>query len=309
MKFGLNKHISCVGLDIQPHEIRLVQLRQTRNSFVLEYVIRHQVTSPLIVDDLIQVKALTDALSTLAESLPAKEIQVSFCLPAHWVKMQIIQVPRYSTSEEIIEAIKQEVVQTSPYGQEALCIDYTVLCTKEDCHEIYFAVAKEALVTQVVQAIHTVTNFHVKIIDIDLYALIRLMTHGFDFLPTEQVQGLLQLTDRNACLVLFNDERILFHTQWQYSHEKELDHVLKDNIEFGLSLQQTQQLSCLTVSGESTEVERLFAITPIVAKRLRQFDLSSVFITAAHLGQAQLKQDAHYLLAASGAAMRRVPKW
>lgn len=306
MKFKFNKNALCVGLDIQANEIRAVAISKTAKRFVLKKAIRHFPSTPLLHEKGIHNSALVEALETLTQIL-GENTAVAYCLPGCWVNMQTMTLANNLSNEEIIACIKQEVARNLPGNNDRLCVDYKILAKKPTINEIYYAVAKEDLIAQVVDAIHA-AKLQVKILDIDAYAMLRMGKRSL-FYPGNNINALLKCADGIASLILFNKERIHYLHEWGYQDIKELKFLLEPNVQKSMSAVFIKQITAMIICAPANEATALRSCKLSAITNLVNFDFFSVMQVAKEINQQQLAEDLVYLLPASGAALRSIPKW
>ncbi|MBX3708583.1 MAG: pilus assembly protein PilM [Gammaproteobacteria bacterium] len=227
------KSSSLIGIDIQTHEVRIVQLRKIKHGFLIEHIATSKLSAGVFLQGKVKEwDALSVVLTELTQSLGLSATAVVISLPANLVIMQQIQLPCGMTEAAIEAEIRAQIEQDFPGINEMLCIDFHVsVQEKQEYLDILFAAARQAYVMQYVQCIASM-GLKVKIVDIDVYALRRIFSFALPFL---RVLGEpYAIVCENNCMVsfvIFNANQAVFHQQWETSGAEDFFSQLKNRIQ------------------------------------------------------------------------------
>lgn len=193
-----------VGVDIQPHEIKLVQLRKTRQRYRIEKAIK----SPPLKD----WDGITTSLSEMVQKLNLTGMPAAISLPTKLVRMQYLQLPSGMTDAMIEAEIMEQVKKDFPGMNSSLSLDYAVTEQKTGYSDIFFVIARTEQVTQYIQCIKT-SGLKLKVIDVDIYALKRIFDTSLPTSKNDVHVKLIQL-QRNFILIIADNQEILLHHEW-----------------------------------------------------------------------------------------------
>ena len=141
---------SMVGLDIQPHEIHLVQLKKNKHGFLVERIAKNQLPPTVFAEGKIsRWEDFGHVLTELVTALGIKGLSATINLPANLVRMQQLQLPSGLTQLEIQDEIHAQLQRELPGMMEVLAIDYTALPSDNaDYAAVFFAAARQEYVAQ-----------------------------------------------------------------------------------------------------------------------------------------------------------------
>lgn len=201
---------TIIGLDIQVDGFRLVERSLGRGIKKLLY----QPFPSSIYQErrVIDWQTLRLMLTKWVVSLRLSAKKTALALPANVVRMQKMQLPVGLNAVDIKAEIAAQLHRDLPGLQEKLAIDFITPNTHESTGytNIFFAATKEALLLPYLECVKA-AGLIVSAVDIDLYALKRAMCKA------AASAMILQVNSRGAQLVVFQDEEIVFHEQYDVS--------------------------------------------------------------------------------------------
>jgi Tfp pilus assembly PilM family ATPase len=327
-----------IGLDIQPGELRLIQMRKTRKTFVVEDASIIKLPETVFVDGKIkQWQELSLALRAGVEELACMNMAAAFSLPANLTRMQCLQVPVGISHAAIEEEIKVQVERDLPGLRDSLYIDFCISPSALAGYtNVFFVVTRQEYVSQYVDCLNA-TGLKVKIVDVDIFALKRILHFSSvkslimksnkhllinqavnqevnqivnQAIKQEEITILICDINHILYLIVFTDYQIVFHQQWQAKKELELITKLKNQITTFLSESSSYKISKLRVYADDLLIAEIKneanANWSCEVDSLNDF--SFIAWSQAVKEKIALKHRPSFLLAC-GAAMREVPKW
>jgi type IV pilus assembly protein PilM len=293
---------TLTGIDIQLHEIRLMQLRKTKSTFIIENIAKVMLPNSIFTDGKIKNwRALQTVMTEQVRVLGLKGA-AAVTLPANLVRMQRLSLPTGLSDTAIQEEITAQVQRDLPGVVEALSIDYTAVATAQAPYaDVYFAAARQDYVSQLVQCVNQ-TGLQVKIVDVDIYALKR-WVHFATAMPMRwgEVYALVYVCQHWALLLVYNSHEIFFHQQWEIS-ANDLIAELKNRFQMCLAAFHHLTIHKLIVCGMED-------CASVIEAEVYYPDLLASFKQSKLVDNVLLAQQTADFLIAGGAAMQEVPRW
>ena len=166
-----------IGLDIQGHEICLLQL-QTR--LIKKMAVVPLPTGAVREGRIQEADVVSRCLRDLVCRTKTKGQTVAIALPDHCVFSKRIESISNLPAKEREQEIKVNINRYFSNPTEALCIDYALLETREGIDTLLVAAVSHEYVSSYVDTVES-AGLRVKIVDIESYARQR----GIDFLTTQ----------------------------------------------------------------------------------------------------------------------------
>lgn len=301
-----------IGVDIQAHEVRLVQIRRVNHAFLVEYAAAAKLPEGIFIQGKVREwDALADILTELVRPLGLSGKAIAVSLPANLVVIQQMQLPQGMVDAAIeIEAYAQ-VERDFPGMHEDLCIDYHVWNQDKQAYiNVLFVAARKKYIMEYAACFASI-GFMLKIVDIDIYVIKRI----FDFLLPQfnlpnEIYAILYENNNIASLIIFNCSQIIFYQQWEVSGVKDFLCQLKNKI----------QIFYATFNGMEVKKIAIYSTNKFHAVLINDSNLNSIFdifipdLFSGFLLHDRVKLEinsensSHFLLAC-GLAMRELPIW
>jgi len=201
-----------LGLDIQGHSMRLMELATSKRGFMIHRAAIHPLSPSIFSEGKIKNwELLAAATRELVLEQGLSGSRVAIALPQHLVRRQRMRVSKGLVQEEVEAEIYVHVQKDLPGLNDALCIDYAELpAIEKGCAELLFTVTREEYVARFVECM-VAADLRVKIVDIDIYALQRAVCAEMKELRGEKdVNVILYLTEHHHLLLGFNEREIVF---------------------------------------------------------------------------------------------------
>lgn len=306
-----------IGLDIQPQEIRLVKLRKLKRRFQIDCAHKEPLPAHIFNHGKIEhFEVLSGLVAKIVTHLKLRGLAAAISLPANLVRMHEIQVPQ-GLSEAQIEAEIYASLQQELIGMpEALYFDYT---EKHDTHgfsKIVFAATRQAYLSQFIQCVNA-AGLVVKIVDVESYALQRIMTFNLATpCKAMEIYCLLHVTQLTVKLIGFDNENILFQQEWFLKDEKEFIALLKNKLQIAAHAFPSKSIKKLLVCQSiNIDIDNLSKALKLSVIAINPFEpLCDNFPNPSHEKNMKISafaDDAHRFdfLLACGLAMRDEPIW
>lgn len=310
MKLNPFRARPLIGLDIQPHGMRLVQLRQIKSSYLVEQAVFSPLPEGLFNEGKIKHwEIIREKLANIVHQLNIKGMIAAVVIPAGLVRMQQIHVP-YGLPEIAIEAeIKVQLEKDFPGFSDTLLIDFNIVNMKESGYSgIFFVATRQEYVSQYVDCIRS-AGLSVKIVDVDVYALKRVLAVASSQSQAEEVRSLICYINRVASLILFTSSEIISHHQWEVNDEDEFLPQLKSRINIFAATFPNKPLRRIAIYSNHHITQ---AINGSGLHQEFDFDypnpLNTIRLNDQLLQSINAENISDFLLAC-GAAMCEVPRW
>jgi Tfp pilus assembly PilM family ATPase len=200
-----------VGLDIQPDEVRLLQLNSSRNHSSIEYFATKDLPSGTIVDGQINhLENLTLALSHLAKEIKLKRCEIRMAIPCQNIITTRIKLPASLTEKEREEEIRSNLTRFFSGIVADLSFDFTILGQDEDHHDILLVATKAQTLKDYLQVTQA-AGFTINVVDSSVLAIMRAAC----FISIKQdIIAILNITSWVAQLMIIQGDMLLLHQQW-----------------------------------------------------------------------------------------------
>jgi len=299
-----------IGLDIQPHGLRLVQLRKNRRGTQIERVIAADLPAAIFNDGKIEDwDALRETLTAVIRNAGLRNVAAAITLPASLVRMQHVRFPSGLTDKAVAAEVDAQVRRDLPGMAEVLRVDFSILPLAGSCDmNVFIAAARQAYLSRYVDCINA-AGLRVKIVDVDIYALLRAVNYAVPE-SVNEMRAIFFAVSETASLLIHNSKEIVFHSQWHAA----------DKIEFAARLKSQLQV-CRAALGKM-QIDRLSVCCNRKYHELLQQDLNQhwlmkidypdpfMYLRSSRPQKLAVAEDnsAEYLVAC-GAAMREIPQW
>jgi len=178
-----------VGLDIGSSYIKVVQLKDSRAGYELEFFDLLPISPELIVEgSVIDSLRLTDALKDLIRKTKIKSKNVVISISGHSsVIIKRISLPEMS-EEELNESIKFEAEQYVPFDIEDVNLDFQILGPKEEAGQmdVILVAVKKDIINDYVSVVKD-AGFLPMVVDVDAFALENMYGVNYEIEPGENV--------------------------------------------------------------------------------------------------------------------------
>lgn len=302
---------SMTGVDIQSSEIRIAQLTSMGDGYRVDQAAAVSLPDGVILEGRIRDwRVITEVLSGLVSDCGLQGESAVVAMPASLVRMQCAMLP-CGIPRDAVEAEIQALVQEDfPGMREALYVDYRV---RQETHDgdldVLYAAARRDDVMQYANAV-TEAGLNVKIADIDIYALLRVL--GYD-MASDSLEGVYAAVwvarASMSILIVLNDE-ILFHQCWARKDAHENLTQLSARIHRFNAVFPGRQIKLLGCYSPGRELESLLSAQADPCQpEIRNLYPFGRLQPGPHLRVTWDQENVTDYFIAFGAAMREVPQW
>lgn len=174
-----------LGLDIQPHAIRFVQLRKTKQRFLVEQAGELSLAEDVFFDGKIHLfEAIRQLLQAEVKNRELYGMATAIQIPLNLVHVQLVQIPFGLSPMAIQTEVNMQLKKDFPELSDSLAVDFNVERVG-DYANVHIVVTRKAYLAEYVACINA-TGLMVKIIDVDSYILERLTKMHLTDLQDEQ---------------------------------------------------------------------------------------------------------------------------
>lgn len=294
LRFFPRLYSQGVGLDIQKHEIRLVQIRKKQERIFLEKTQVITLPADTIVDGKIRrFDEMQMALLTLTQQITVKKCNTTIGLPANYVISKRLQLPLHLTPLELEMELTNHLSHYFPGMKETLFYDYVKLSSEDSRYDSVFVVAARSdQITNYVNVVQSI-GLKVKIVDIDIYAFIRAIRIIGNIQSPSFI--LLEVHSIGARLIVIHEEELVFYQSFTRETSDQLYDQLKQAWHLYRATYTEWNVSSIFLLGGQPEllpwIEQEFLVTACVIHFLQEFSqLSYELLAAFGLALRALKQ-------------------
>ncbi len=298
---------SVIGLEITSHEVRFVQLKKTRKRYTIMQVVREPLPANMVAEGkIIDWHRLTSIIAEWVRLLNWEKLSVVILLPAAMVRIQHIQLSPHVTDETLASEIDHHIKRDLPGIHETVAMDYHILKSTE----MIVAVTRQDYLLKYINCINQ-TGLKVKIVDIDIYALIRffIQTMSLSLKPGESY-GLIFMTAQTARLILFNSNEIFYHQDYIATHP---DHFLiqwRTNMQMGMTLCRQAMVQTLWFYGPTVYFDAIKQeLSAFVHDYCQCHYLFHELKISAMMDMQFLDENEATFVMSCGAVMQDIPRW
>lgn len=303
---------SMVGLDIQPHEVRLVQLKKNKHGFLVERIAKNPLPPAVFAEGKISHwDDLGHVLTELVTTLGIKGLVAAINLPANLVRMQRLQLPSGLSPLAIQDEIHVRLQGELPGMMEVLSVDY-VECPSDNAaySDVFFAAARQEYVAQLISCVNA-AGLRVKVVDVDIYSLKRMVSYALAFpVVKSKVNAIAHVSNHVASLIISNASEIVFYQQWDVASTDDFLSELKNKMQVCVAAIENIDIQKLIICGSDNYLQLIANDTssPWVIP-IYYPDLFSRMTFVYQSDHARATANAADFLVSCGAAMREVPRW
>lgn len=298
-----------IGIDVTPNQLTLLQLVHRRSGYTIEQAVERQLKNILSPDG--KIKSWEDlrlALAQLVTDLGIKGMPAAISLPANLVHMQHIQLPDHLLDVDIAAEISAQMQRDLPGMTDELYIDFIKYpSNQKEQIEVFFAATRKEYVMSYADCINQ-SGLKIKVVDIDVYALMRAIHFELDEKILNQVNAIIYYTGYRIIFFIREKSGISFHQRADIFPEENIVEQLLKKIELFLTSFHSSIIQNIILCGSHKEMETLQASIPLKwqmnAYWFKHFS-RLVFTVAA---QEKRVVPENFLLA-YGLAMNRLPPW
>lgn len=308
MKFNFyTKASSLVGIDLHPTEIRLVQLKKFQQAYQAVRLMAKELPKDTFCEGKIKSwDRMSSILTELIETMGLKNSLAAIGLSSNLVIMQQITLPKGLTHEEIEAEIDACLHRDLPGLQGELSIDFNELSSSHTADaEFFFAATRQEYLSQFIACINA-SGLQVKIVDVDIYALKRIIFHCLPgVIDRLEVSAILYSTNNNMILVVCNREYILFHQFWNLAETTDFYAQLKNKIQLGNGSANKKIKKLILCGNYSVNLLQTVSFLVEEVTYLNPFEYLKLATT---LDPSSALRATDFLVAC-GLAMREIPQW
>lgn len=231
MKFTILHKPHFLGLDIQAHDMQLLQLKENRNQWEVvksaSYILPESVN---LEGNHFNLSLLSNTLLKMVAEQELKNAYIAVSLPNHLIRMKRVVLPyAVNSNNDVIAEVELQIRKELPGMNDALSIDYHILNDRNASQsEICFVATRQTYVQQYVHCL-TESGLIVKVVDAEICAVYRIMTTA--------IARLLKQTRLTSVLIFYfqihyfaivkgDDKGITFFQQINLSAHEGIEHIV-----------------------------------------------------------------------------------
>jgi Tfp pilus assembly PilM family ATPase len=214
-----------VGIEVQPGLLQLVILKVVRSACLIKAVITEPLAPEVVKDNKIR---RFDLLQTILHDIVNVHrlwgMKAAIAVSVPMVRLQTLEIFAGLPEKEVQTEIQLSLQRDLPGLKESLAIDFVENVTAASQQKkIWFAATRQEYLMQYTQCLNA-AGLKTRIIDIDIYAMVRVASHLFSSkLLSHAWCALLYTNHQHVFLLVFNQSNIQFHQQWVYSSVEQND--------------------------------------------------------------------------------------
>lgn len=270
-----------IGLDIQATEICFLQLRRVKQEISIEQAARISLPIGAIIDGKIQqFDVVSESVHKLVQQTKMRGCGTAIALPTQCVITKKIQLPRSLCESGIAKEITENLHSYFPNVTDALAYDFTVLYEADNPSDnVLVTATRYDQLTSYVGVIEQ-AGLKVKIVDVDIYALIRAIRFAIPDMANWEVMTLLNIGDIVTQLIVTHKNEIIFHQQFINGGIKDICIQIKCVLQMYFSNYKQLQIHRILLAGVVaglTEITTyIYQELAIETQYINPFDLMSI---------------------------------
>jgi Tfp pilus assembly PilM family ATPase len=211
-----------VGIEIQPGMLQLLVLKVVHSLCTIKTALTVPLAPDVVKDNKIRrFDLLQTILHDIVHSHRLWGMKAAVAVPVPMVRLQTLDIFAGLPEKEVQTEIHLSLQRDLPGLKETLAIDFVgSAASNPQQKKIWFAAARQEYLVQYAQCLNA-AGLNTRLIDIDIYALVRVVNHLFSTkLISTAWHALLYANHQHIFLLVFNKDNIQFHQQW-ISHSEE----------------------------------------------------------------------------------------
>jgi Tfp pilus assembly PilM family ATPase len=250
-----------VGLDINPDEIRLLQLKDTRSGWaVTSYAVEPLPVGAISDGKIRQPQIVRTALQNLVRATNTTGSPTAIALPANTVISQQIKLAACLSERQCEKQISHNLERYLPGVNEELCFDFMTTATSDnDYREIRLVASRLEQLRTYAEMVNN-AGLQVKVVDVDAYG------------------------KHVTQLMVFQQQHIIFSQQWQTMDLTQLPKALQRALHLCLANQSQLRIEHVLLSGKISALplalqnvfQQELALTPTLANPFQAMSLAAV---------------------------------
>jgi type IV pilus assembly protein PilM len=254
--FLRTKPASCVGLEINADEIRLLHLSHATEGYtILSHAISPLPSQAIVAGRVKRFDLVQSALRTLVANTGTAGLPAAIALPANSVITKRIPLDACLSDWECEVEIQMNLSRYLPGMTEALYLDFARQPAEGAALHDILLVAARAEEVQMYITLLKAARLHVKIVDVDSHALLRGAALSLDEV-LRQSTAVMALWDAGRSVtrfMIFQQSQILFMQQWETVDVSESLAEIKRLLQRFTSMHRQLQIHSLILPAEMME--------------------------------------------------------
>lgn len=285
---------SVLSCDVRSGDIRMMRLKKQKNHYTILWHWHERVRTVLTSADATNETILSDTLRVLVKTHQFKEQSVIASLPMQNVRLETMHLPEGLKADarlsEMNGYLKRDGLLSEP-----LCIDFLEKPDQQGYIAYFIAAVRRDIVMQY-KALFEDTKLKLAILEVEAYAVLRVIRFYLDTLAAQETHALLYFKDNIAVLSWFQDKHLYFCQTWQ----------VIDSTAWELQLQ--SRFALFMARFPTLKVARMIVCVSEYNHFLEQVTLEHVEIIFFDLSKCvpDIPEPANDFLIAYGLAMREI---
>lgn len=298
-----------LGVELTPEAIRMIMLRRRCGQFQCMFAWQQ----PLA--DIPQTSssahsywmAVGSALSQLVATHQLRDTATALSLPLRLVRTHNFVFPSILSDEAVQAEIYAHFCAEMPWQPDELRMDFVASAATREEMSVHVVATRLKHLTPYLQCIRT-AGLRVIAVDVDMYALMRVVRFCLAPRPDDGAITVLYAHHQQLAMLSFDDQRVLFQRQCEFTHATQLDSVLmaytQHRAQHATAYSDNDVILCVEETSLAI-VQAALAAATLCGYVVNPF-LRMSAAKGMRLPDATLMRDG---LVACGLAMRQVPKW
>jgi type IV pilus assembly protein PilM len=298
-----------IGLEIQSDVIKLIHLNHIKQKLRVERMEILALPENAIAEGKIQLPdQITTCLYSLVQRLKIQNYPAVLALPVQSIISRQIQFKKQYTQSGKSKEIIDSVSSYFPGLIQDLCYDYTMLPMLEAKKErALFVAARSEQLNDYVTVV-TRAGLCVKIVDVDIYALVRAARFATSLLFS--LVAILNIEPVTAQFVFLQNNEISYHHQFEYCSLDELLEKLSGIMQLCCSTHQVASVETILLSCSPDVMPELVnKIEKHLSVNVHVINPFELMLHSATVSAGTMCANAARMMVSCGLAMRRMPKW
>jgi type IV pilus assembly protein PilM len=274
-----------VGLDINPDEIRLLQLKDTRSGWaVTSYAVEPLPVGAISDGKIRQPQIVRTALQNLVRATNTTGSPTAIALPANTVISQQIKLAACLSERQCEKQISHNLERYLPGVNEELCFDFMTTATSDnDYREIRLVASRLEQLRTYAEMVNN-AGLQVKVVDVDAYAMMRAAKFSLGETNPNAIVAIVDVGKHVTQLMVFQQQHIIFSQQWQTMDLTQLPKALQRALHLCLANQSQLRIEHVLLSGKISALplalqnvfQQELALTPTLANPFQAMSLAAV---------------------------------
>jgi Tfp pilus assembly PilM family ATPase len=256
------------------------------------------------------VDLVIDSVRRIVQRLKIEKMPTAIALPIQNVTHKRIQWIKTLSRNNIEKTIEDNLSRYFPGVAQDLCYDYIRLPQANKMHDtVLLTATRHDHLNEYVNTIER-TGLSVKIVDVDIYALVRATRTAMVNEPLSSLTAIVEFNPDIAQLIVFNQNEIVLHQELDCRDTQVFYNKFSSTIQLYYSAHSIGVLNKIYISGDTENMSQIMTyMKEHLEIPIHPIDLFQSVIFSSSISKDKKTLFSKKMMVSFGLALRRMPPW